>query len=73
MKLENKKIEKIFCVSAKSGENVNNMFNFITDQFFDYKYTLDNLKDSEISNKGFGKGAKKKGKGGKARSNEGCC
>lgn len=72
MLLENKRIEKIFCVSAKSGENVNNMFNFITDKFFEFKYTLDNLKDSEISNSNFNKKAnrskkRKKGKG------EGCC
>ena len=49
MKLENKKIEKVFCVSAKSGENVNNMFNYIVDGFFELKYTLDNFKDSEIN------------------------
>lgn len=72
MKLENPKIQEVFCVSAKSGENVNNMFNFIVDRFFESKYTLDGLKDSEISDSKFGRTTrrgKKKKKGGK----DGCC
>jgi hypothetical protein len=72
MKLENKKIEKVFCVSAKSGENVNNMFNYIVDGFFEFKYTLDNFKDSEINDMKFKK-TTKKGKGGKKEKSEGCC
>ena len=72
MKLENKKIEAIFCVSAKSGENVNNMFNYVVDGFFEYKYNLDNMKDSEIGRDAFKKGTKKS-KGKKKGKNEGCC
>lgn len=72
MKLENAKIEKVFCVSAKSGENVNNMFNYIVDGFFKFDFMLNNLKESEISDQSFKKTtkrSKKKKKGGK----DGCC
>ena len=60
MKLENKKIENFFCVSAKSGENVNNMFNYIVDKFFEFKFTLENINDSQISNNAFKNKTKEK-------------
>lgn len=70
MKLENKKIKNVFCVSAKSGENVNNMFNYVVDGFFEYKYNLDNMTNSEITHKKFKKGTKKSKRKGKK---DGCC
>ena len=60
MKLENKKIANFFCVSAKSGENVNNMFNYIVDKFFEFKFTLENINESGISHNTFKNKTKEK-------------
>ena len=54
-------------MSAKSGENLNNMFNYIVDGFFEFKYNLQNLKESSINSSRFHKKAKKKPR------KEGCC
>lgn len=59
----------MFGVSARSGENVNNMFNYMNQGFLEYKYTLDKFTDSGIKNnmkigKGIGKNDKKNNSGG---------
>ena len=70
MLLENQQIKKIFSVSAKTGENANNMFNFVVDGFFEGKYTLNNTNESAIIFGGNNNSNKVRGKKSKPSS---CC
>ena len=70
MQMENSRIQKIFCVSAKTGENVNNMFNYLVDRFFEFKFALDSLSGSHIDNSKFNQNSNKKKEESKSK---GCC
>ena len=50
---ENFKVEKVFCVSAKTGQNVENMFEYIVKGLFASKYKLDDWNSSIISSDRF--------------------
>ena len=49
-------------MSAKSGENVNNTFNYIIEKFFKFEFMLDTMSESAISNQHFKRKAKQKEK-----------